>query len=80
MVISFRSTSTGTAIVDTLYKDIFRRLINTMANSLIQSQPMLDRIAKDKGVDAEIALRDRLKAYTTDKHTQLAIILLCFQL
>ena len=73
MVISFRSESTSTAIVDTLYKDILRRVINTMANSLIQSQAILNRIAKDKGVDAEMALRDRLKAYTTDEHTQLQL-------
>ena len=34
---------------------------------------MLNRIAKDKGVDAEKALRDRLKAHATDKHTQLQL-------
>lgn len=60
-------------VVDTLYKDILRRVINTMANSLIQSQAMLERIATNKGVDAKMALRDRLKAYATDKHTQIQL-------
>ena len=68
-VISFHSESTSLALVDTLYKDILRRVINTMANSLIQSQAMLARIANKKGIDAETALRDKLKAYATDKHT-----------
>ena len=54
--ISFRSASTSLAVVDTLYKDILRRVINTMANSLIQSQALLARIANNKGVDAEMAL------------------------
>ena len=72
-VIFFRSESTSLAVVDTLYKDIVRRVINTMANSLIQSQTMLARIANNKGVDAEMALRYKLKAYATDKHTQLQL-------
>ena len=60
-VISFRSASTSLAVVDTFYKDILRRVINTMANSLIQSQAMLARIANNKGVDAEMALREKIK-------------------
>ena len=44
-----------------------------MANSLIHSQHMLARIAHNKGVDAEMALRDKLNAYATDKHTQLQL-------
>ena len=72
-VISFRSESTSLAVVDTLYKDILRRVINTMANSLIQSQAMLARIAHNKGVDAEMARRDKLKVYVTDKHTHLQL-------
>ena len=44
-----------------------------MANSLIKSQAMLARIANNKGVNAEMALRDKLKAYATDKHTQLQL-------
>ena len=38
-----------------------------MANSLIQSQAMLARIECDKGVDAEMALRDKLMAYAIGK-------------
>ena len=72
-VIYFRFESTSLAVVDTLYKDILRRVINTMANSLIKSQAMLARIANNKGVNAEMALRDKLKAYATDKHTQLQL-------
>ena len=73
IVISFCSESTSLAVIATLYKDILRRVINTMANSLIQSQAMVARIANNKGVDAEMALRDKLKAYATDKHTQLQL-------
>ena len=44
-----------------------------MANSLLSSQAMLERVSKNKGVDAEMSLRDKLKAYAIDKqlHIQL---------
>ena len=71
-VLSFSSESISMA-VDILYKDILRRVINAMANSLIQSQAMLERVASNKGVDAKMALRDRLKAYATDKHTHIKL-------
>ena len=44
-----------------------------MANSLVQSQAMLARFANNKGVDAEMVLRDKLKAHATDKHVQLQL-------
>ena len=40
-----------------------------MANCLIHSQTMMARIESDKGVDAEIALMDKLKAYKIGKVT-----------
>ena len=42
-------------------------VINTTMNSLIQSVAMLDRIAMNKGVDANVALRDKLKVYAAEK-------------
>ena len=72
-VISFCSESTSLAVVNTLHKGILRRVINTMANSFIQSQAMLARIAYNKGVDIEMAYRNKLKAYAIDKHTQLKL-------
>ena len=44
-----------------------------MANSLMQSQAMLARIATNKGVDAEMLLRDKLKAYALDKRIQIQL-------
>lgn len=73
VVISFRCGETSASVVDTLYKDLLRRVINTMANSLIQSQAMLARIVSNKGVDAEMSLRDKLKAYAMDKRTQIQL-------
>lgn len=44
-----------------------------MANSLMQSQAMLAMIASNKGVDAEISLRDKLKTYAMTKCTQIQL-------
>ena len=72
-IVSFRCGSTSSTIVSAVYEDITRRVIHTMANSLLHSQAMLERIAKNKGVDAEMALRDRLKAYALDKQTSIKL-------
>lgn len=37
-----------------------------MANSFLSSQDMLERVANNKGVDAQMTLPDKLKAYAID--------------
>jgi len=56
-----------------LYRDVVVRVINTMANSFFQSQDLLTRIAKNQGVDAQISLRDNLKAYASKIQTKLSL-------
>ena len=46
-----------------LFKEILTRVANTMSNSFLHSQDVMQRIADNKGVDAQISLRDKLKAY-----------------
>ncbi len=52
-------------LVDDLYDELLSRVINTMMNSLLQTAAVLDRIKSDKGVDADVALRDKLKVYAS---------------
>ena len=54
-------------VTDNLFRELLSRVINTMMNSLIQSAAILDRIAMNKGVDANVALRDKLKVYAAEK-------------
>lgn len=49
-----------------VYFNIVKRVINTMANSFLSSQDMLERVANNKGVDAQMTLPDKLKAYAID--------------
>ena len=58
--------------VQTLFGEIVDRVVNTTANSFLQSQQMLKRISSNKGVDAEVALRDKLKAYCSNMHNKLS--------
>ena len=46
-----------------LFKEILTRVASTMSNSFLHSQDVMQRIADNKGVDAQISLRDKLKAY-----------------
>ena len=46
-------------------------MINTMANSFLSSQDMLERISKNKGVVAQMTLRDKLKAYASDTQCEI---------
>lgn len=59
--------------VHILFREIVDRVINTTANSFLKAQQMLERISANKGVDAEVALRDKLKAYCSDVHNQLSV-------
>ena len=72
-IIIFRVTSVDSSTILCINRDMVRRVIHTMANSLLSSQAMLERVSKNKGVDAEMSLRDKLKAYAIDKqlHIQL---------
>ena len=49
-----------------MYRELVRRVIHTMANSFFQCQDVLNRIAENKGVDAQVTLRDKLKVYAGD--------------
>ena len=60
-----------------VYFDLVKWMINTMANSFLSSQDMLERISKNKGVDAQMTLRDKLKAYASDTQCK---ILKCWAL
>ena len=44
-IVSFQRGSTSSTIVSAVYEDITRRVIHTMANSLLHSQAMLETIA-----------------------------------
>jgi len=72
-IITFRVTSIDYSVVLSIYKDMLWRVIHTMANSLLSSQAMLERISKNKGVDAEMSLRDKLKAYAIDKQSHIQL-------
>ena len=61
--ISSHSSTADTTIITGVYLDLVKQMINTMANSFLNSQDMLERIANNKGVDAQMTLRDKLKAY-----------------
>ena len=54
-----------------IYKEIVTRVVNTAANDFLKSQAMLDRIAQNKGVDAEVALRDKLKVFANEACSRL---------
>ena len=56
-----------------LYRELVGRVINTMANSFFQSQEVLSRILENKGVDAQVTLRDRLKVYAGEARSKLAL-------
>lgn len=51
-----------------VFKEIITRVVNTMSNSFLHSQDILQRIADNKGVDAQMSLRDKLKAYAGEIH------------
>ena len=47
-----------TTVGRVLYQEMLVRVINTMANSFFQSQHLLNKIADNKGIDAQVFLRD----------------------
>lgn len=53
-----------------LYQEIVGRVIHTMCNSFFQAQDLLSRIKNNKGVDAQVSLRDKLKVYASEIHAK----------
>ena len=58
-------------ISNKLLRELLGRVINTMAYSFFQCQNILERVAEKRGVDAQVALRDRLKVYASEKKSKL---------
>lgn len=58
-----------------LFKELVGRVVNTMANWFFNCQDVLERIRENKGVDAQVALRDKLKVYAGEKHVQLKFLI-----
>ena len=56
-----------------LFKELLGRVLNTMGNSFFACQDVLERIRENKGVDAQVALRDKLKVYAGEMRRQLTI-------
>ena len=56
-----------------LFKELLSRVLNTMGNSFFACQDVLERIRDNKGVDAQVALRDKLKVYAGEMRRQLTI-------
>ena len=63
--------TTDGGLATSLYREIVGRVINTMANSFFRCQDVLARVAENRGVDAQVALRDKLKVYATDARSKL---------
>ena len=57
-----------------LFKDILTRVVNTMNNSFFQCMDLLDRVSTNKGVDAQMSLRDKLKAYALEVESKISNI------
>ena len=51
-IITFRITSVDSSTILCIYRDMVSRVIHTMVNSLLSSQAMLERISKNKEVNA----------------------------
>lgn len=71
--VSFCASAADVVTIKPVYVDLVQQVITTMANSFLQSQDMLERIVKNKGGDAQMTLRDKLKAYTSDTQSQILI-------
>ena len=59
-------------LVQELFSEILSRVINTIMNSLLQCA-MVTRIQANKGVDADVALRDKLKVYAAEKESSIKL-------
>ena len=59
--------------VKILFKEILTRVVNTMSNSFFQRMDLLVRACTNKGVDAQMSLRDKLKAYASEVESKVDI-------
>ena len=59
-----------TPLINELFSEILSRVINTMMNSLTA---MVSRIQTNKGVDADVPLRDKLKVYASEKESRIQL-------
>ncbi len=59
--------------IQLLYKELVGRVLNTMANSFLNCQNTLERIRNNKGVDAQVSLRDQLKVYAGKERAKLVL-------
>ena len=62
-LMKFHSSTADIATIANVYRDLLTQVVNTMPNQFLINQDMLERIASNKGIDAEMALRDKLKTW-----------------
>ena len=63
---SLQAVDCPPSLIDEVFTELLSRVINTMMNSLLQCAAMVKRIEANKGVDADVALRDKLKVYASE--------------
>ena len=74
MFVRYHQTSTvDDDSVRILFKEIVTRVVNMMSNSFFQCMDLLERVAANKGVDAQMSLRDKLKAYALEVECNIEI-------
>lgn len=56
-----------------LFKEIVTRVVNTTSNSFFIYMDLLERVSTNKGVDAQMSLRDKLKAYAVEIESKVNI-------
>ena len=70
---SLKPVECSTPLINELFSEILSRVINTMMNSLLQCAAMVSRIQANKGVDADVALRDKLNVYASEKESSIQL-------
>ena len=74
MFVRSRQTSTvDDNHVRVLFKEILTCVVNTMSNSFFKCMDLLERVSTNKGVDAQMSLRDKLKAYAVEVESKINI-------
>ena len=72
-LMKFHLSSADITTISNVYRDLLTQVINTMPNQFLINQDRLERIASNKVIDAEMALRDKLKAYAIDTRTRIKL-------
>ena len=68
-----QSTHVDDKLTKILFREILTRVVNTMSNSFFQCMDMMERVSANKGVEAQMALRDKLKAYALEVESKIHI-------